>query len=58
MAIENSFDRLRKRINKFFLFGRYAGVPFREYLTYEEIKNGKWKRRIKGFSSITSKWLQ
>ena len=30
---------LKKKIKKFFLFGRYCGVPFREYLSYKEIQN-------------------
>ena len=37
--IETGIDKIRKKINKFFLFGRYCGVPFREYLTYNEVRN-------------------
>lgn len=39
VMIETEIDRIMKRISKFFLFGRYAGVPFREYLSYREISN-------------------
>ena len=37
-------NKIIQKIRKFFLFGRYCGVPFREYLTYEEIRrnSNKW----------------